>query len=197
MNETIARVIVLTVGIVLTALLVRYHRAGGAARRVIADPWIELLRRTLITPAAIGTLVWLAYPSAMSWSTIPLPAWTRWLGVVVLAKCVVGVVWAFATLGRNFATTLVVQEEHTLVTTGPYASIRHPMYTFGFLLFLGLFLVTQSWVIGAFGVAGMGVVMTFRVPKEEAMLAEEFGDDWEAYRRRSGRFVPRLVRKSD
>jgi len=190
----ILRIAVGAVGLVILAMLGTRRRAATspdvvpvAADRHVPDVLVEVMRNLLVGPAAVGVIVWLAFPDAMAWSALGMPAWARWSGVALLAVTVAGIGWAFAALGRNFATTLVVKPGHELVITGPYRYVRHPMYTLGAMLFIGLMLVAARWFIGALGVAGMVVLMVLRVPKEEAMLAGEFGDSWAAYVRRTGR----------
>ncbi len=76
------------------------------------------------------------------------------------------------------------------MTTGPYRWIRHPMYSFGAILFAAYFLLTANWFIGlASGVSF--ALLAIRTREEEANLIKRFGDDYRAYRERAGRVLPR------
>lgn len=194
MDEAAFRIVIAAAVLLMLAIAGIYHRGLRPAQRRMPDPLVELLRWMLIGPAAVGVLIYLIEPGWMAWSRLPLPEWLRWGGVVLLGVCIAGIWWAFHTLGVNFAATLLIRREHRLVTSGPYRLVRHPMYTLGVATFVALFLVTASWFIGAFGAAGMAVLMIARVPKEEAMLREEFGEIWDRYAAQTGRFLPRPPR---
>lgn len=189
------RILVGAVGVVILTLLALRRRASGdlgiEVEQRVPDTVVEVLRNLLIGPAAIGVIAWLIHPAWMAWSSIGLPVWARWGGAALLVLATVGVWSAFGALGRNFATTLVIQRDHELVTSGPYRYVRHPMYTLGAAMFVGLMLVTDSWFIGALGASGMLLLMIARTPREEAMLATRFGDAWVEYVRHTGRLLPR------
>ncbi len=77
-----------------------------------------------------------------------------------------------------------------LITTGPFALVKHPLYTGVSLLVLPwLGFLLDTWLGAALGIV-MYVAARVYAPREEAVLATTFGADWEAYRA-SVRF-PRL-----
>ncbi len=102
----------------------------------------------------------------------------HWIGVVIAipAFCL----WMLARhqLGDSFA---VRAEARKLVTHGLYAKIRNPIYLFGGLAFFGV-LVTLGSYIGAGVVVFMGWFQHLRVKREEQVLAEAFGEQYQAYR---------------
>jgi protein-S-isoprenylcysteine O-methyltransferase Ste14 len=73
-------------------------------------------------------------------------------------------------------------QDHTLVTEGPYRWVRHPMYTALFATFVGLALISASWLILILVVAAI-LVLYARIGKEEAMMIEQ-------YMQRTGRLLP-------
>ena len=103
-------------------------------------------------------------------------------------------VWTHEALGKNWSADLVIKEEHALVTGGPYRWVRHPMYTAFFGSSLAYFLLSANWVIGLTGL-GTSVLFAARVDKEEALMIEEFGDEYQAYMQRTGRFLPPVKMK--
>jgi protein-S-isoprenylcysteine O-methyltransferase Ste14 len=129
-------------------------------------------------------------PELFGWAQMPLPEWLRWLGVVIGLSALGLFAWVHRSLGHNLSATLRIKEEHSLVTDGPYRWIRHPMYTAFFLLHLGAFFLTANWFIGGSWLAGLIIVVATRVQREETMLIGLFGDDYRAYMRRTGRFLP-------
>ncbi|HTV60513.1 MAG TPA: isoprenylcysteine carboxylmethyltransferase family protein [Verrucomicrobiae bacterium] len=106
----------------------------------------------------------------------------RWeIGLVVAA---VGFVfWAVARLqlGKSFAVTAQAKD---LVTTGIYSKIRHPVYIFGGLGYLGLFIAWGNWILTIVFVALQSMQIR-RMRKEEKVLEEAFGDEYRQYKART------------
>jgi protein-S-isoprenylcysteine O-methyltransferase Ste14 len=94
-------------------------------------------------------------------------------------------------LGRRFSGLVAIQQGHRLKTDGLYRFIRHPSYAGILVLTTGFVLVFRCW-IGLFIVAGFLVILLARIKAEEALLATTFGEEYEAYRRRTWRLVPWL-----
>ena len=122
----------------------------------------------------------------------PASAWAIALGSIVFATAL----WVFRRshkeLGRNWSITLEIRERHKLVCTGPYAVIRHPMYTSFMLMGLGQAFLLSNWVAGAAGLIGFAVLFFLRVDKEERMMLENFGPEYRAYMERTKRIIPYL-----
>jgi protein-S-isoprenylcysteine O-methyltransferase Ste14 len=95
-------------------------------------------------------------------------------------------------LGANWSVSLDLRERHTLVTTGVYAFVRHPMYAAFWLLALAQALMVPNWVAGPAGFVGFGILFFGRVRREEGMMIEAFGDEYRSYMRRTARVIPRL-----
>jgi protein-S-isoprenylcysteine O-methyltransferase Ste14 len=94
-------------------------------------------------------------------------------------------------LGRRFTGLVAIQDGHRLQTSGLYRYIRHPSYA-GMLLYMaGFVLVFRCW-LGLLLVVGTWTVLVARMNAEEVLLAEEFGDEYTAYRRRTWRLLPWL-----
>jgi protein-S-isoprenylcysteine O-methyltransferase Ste14 len=95
-------------------------------------------------------------------------------------------------LGRAFSPSLEIRHQHQLVTAGIYRYVRHPMYL-GFLLWaIAQMLLLPNWVVGAAGLVGWTVFFASRVGREERMLLDEFGDQYEEYISRTYRVIPGL-----
>lgn len=103
--------------------------------------------------------------------------------------------WMFhlthAQLGRNWSPSLEIRQEHSLVTSGIYARIRHPMYSSIWLFALAQPMLVQNWVAGVLAVPGFALLYFLRVNQEERLLLDAFGDDYRAYMMRTGRLWPR------
>jgi protein-S-isoprenylcysteine O-methyltransferase Ste14 len=156
---------------------------------------LVLLRPLLGIPEHIAILVWLVAPSWMAWSALPLPMWMRWGGAVVAALALGLLGWSMAVLGRNFGATLKLRPDHTLVTTGPYRWVQHPIYLAFLLLQIGIALLTANWFIGVTGVGLILAVIAARTPTEAAQLRERFGESYHVYAHQTGRFWPKPMRR--
>lgn len=115
------------------------------------------------------------------------------LGVIGDALALAGVafaVWARIVLGHNWSgLVMMVRDGHQLVQTGPYAIVRHPIYTGMFAAILGITLTLgtlASWIAVASGLAGILI----RVDVEERLMATEFGAAHAAYRAKTWKLIP-------
>lgn len=93
-------------------------------------------------------------------------------------------------LRQQFTVQLGIREDHQLVTGGLYTSIRHPSYTGLILYYAGLGLVMQNLYSFLILLVVTTLIAILRIKREEKMLAEHFGEEWEAYRRRTWRLFP-------
>jgi protein-S-isoprenylcysteine O-methyltransferase Ste14 len=139
----------------------------------------------------LSPLVYLINPGWMAWSKIGLPEPLRWLGVGSGLLCVLGIYWMFSSIGSGITPTSATRKQHTLVTSGPYRWIRHPLYTVGSSMFITFGMMADNWFIAALGILTF-ILMAIRTPKEEAHLIEKFGDEYREYMKRTGRFFPKL-----
>jgi protein-S-isoprenylcysteine O-methyltransferase Ste14 len=118
--------------------------------------------------------------------------WSVILGALLYAAAM----WVFRrthkALGRHWSITLEIREKHELVSRGPYAFVRHPMYTSFLLMGLGQAFLLSNWVAGLAGLVGFAVLFFLRVDKEERMMLEIFGPEYRAYMDRTKRLIPYL-----
>jgi len=116
--------------------------------------------------------------------------WLAWIGAAVFAVAL-WIFWsAHRELGRNFSPSLVVRQQHTLVTGGLYRYMRHPMYTAFWLWVIAQALLLQNWIVAIGGFCGWGILFFDRIGQEEAMMRETFGEEYDAFARRTKRLVP-------
>jgi protein-S-isoprenylcysteine O-methyltransferase Ste14 len=164
----------------------RGENRAGVARE---GGWWLAARVALVFAFLAWVIVCIANPSLLDRLALPFPGWLRWCGFVLGLAGVGGAVWAQATLGPEWSPKLRLREGHRLVTTGPYARIRHPFYTATIGYAAGLALVTENLAIVVIAVVATGV-MILRAPWEERMMMEGFGEEYRSYLRRTGRFLP-------
>ncbi len=99
---------------------------------------------------------------------------------------------AVKTLGREWSVTARLVEGHKLATSGPYAHVRHPIYTgmLGMLLATGLAVSDWPAIIAALVVFSVGTII--RVRSEEKLLSGAFGPEFDAYSHRVRAIIPGL-----
>lgn len=139
----------------------------------------------------LSPLAYLINPQWMTWSKIGFPESIRWVGIGLGILCVFGIYWLFSSIGSGITPTSATRKQHTLVTSGPYRWVRHPLYTIGSSLFISFGMMADNWFVAALGVLAF-IGMAMRTPKEEANLIEKFGDEYREYMKRTGRYLPKL-----
>jgi protein-S-isoprenylcysteine O-methyltransferase Ste14 len=161
-------------------------------------PWLERAtrQRVILGVLEVGTVgAWLLVRGR--WQFLPQPdTMVALAGAVLALTGALFAAWAKARLGRHFSPQLGVQHDHELVTTGPYAVVRHPIY-------LGLL----DFIIGSAlffnDVALLGVALLFvlyftaQSRIEERMFERHFGPAWLAYRESTPALFPRIFRSRE
>lgn len=99
-------------------------------------------------------------------------------------------VLAYKSLGNSYAQDVVIMKEHKLVTDGIYKFIRHPQYLFQLLSDLGAGLALLSYLIIPVVILIELPLFFMRALLEDKLLQKHFGDDYSAYRKRSGFMIP-------
>jgi len=106
-----------------------------------------------------------------------------WLGIALYG-------WALLTLGGFFRTSVQLLEGQKLVTRGPYRLLRHPAYTGGILMFAGMGLGLGNWASALAMPLLVAIAYVWRIHVEEIALAERFGAEFEAHRKRTWAVIP-------
>jgi protein-S-isoprenylcysteine O-methyltransferase Ste14 len=123
---------------------------------------------------------------------LDVPEPLRWLGVALSVLGIAFSLWSIVTLGRHYDLVLEMHQDHELVRRGPYALVRHPVYTGLGLHFAGACLATGNLVLIAGTLLVTYPAFFARARAEERLLRERFGAEYEAYARGVRMLVPRL-----
>ena len=166
-----------------------------AKRNVIARDAMDLREKLLlgISFTGLGLIPFLyittGIPAALDQPFSPLRAFA---GLALFGAALALFYATHKALGRNWSVTLAVREEHALVTAGVYRFVRHPMYTAFWMWAIAQALTLQNWVAGFAGIIGFGTLYLFRVGREEVLMRQTFGPQWDDYAARTPRVVPFL-----
>lgn len=118
-----------------------------------------------------------------------LPDALRWTGAALMLAGNILFILAYLQLGRQWSPELEIQPGHQLVIRGIYRVIRHPMYT-GFLVFgLGLVFLSAN-LFGCVYLPAVAAMIITRLPSEEQLLTEEFGEEYLEYMRSTSALIP-------
>lgn len=160
------------------------HRTEG--KEVVA-------RQRLVLPIlqVLSLVIALGAPFSDHHQSGVLPDYTvlRFIGVALYAAGFMLMVWAEVILGRQFSFQVTVQEDHHLVTTGPYRYLRHPRYLGIIVVNTGYVLIFRSW-LAAVAVAMVVVTLLWRIHDEEHFLHEQFAAEWDTYCATRWRLIP-------
>ena len=120
------------------------------------------------------------------------PFWVGYLGAILFIISL-WLLWrSHHDLGKNWSPTLEIREGRTLISSGIYQKIRHPMYTAFWLWSAAQALLLPNWVAGLGGISAFGITYILRISQEEQMMVEQFGEEYKAYMQRTKRLVPYL-----
>ena len=164
-----------------------------AARRVRPNKRVESRTRVL---QGVLMLVGGALLSPLSLTLSPAPRrWIEWgppaqlLGVGLTVVGVGFAIWARSVLGQFWSSVVTLKEGHRLIKEGPYQLVRNPIYTGMLTALLGGAVLNGA----APGLVGFGlfvVAISIKIRLEEKVLRDEFGAEFEEYRRRVKSLVP-------
>ena len=115
-----------------------------------------------------------------------------WQNIVGLALVISGLAVCFvaaATLRRNYASTLVVREDHKLITHGIYRLARHPIYLGALMVSIGVPVYSSS-PYGLLIMSALIPLVLNRIRIEERMLTDQFGDAYRKYRAATSKLIP-------
>ena len=171
-----------------------YGRHWWRARKKIVGRKTELVFLLLAFLPGTACLALYLVSSWLDAFHVVLPVWLRLVGGAMFLMGDLLFVWTHKTLGRNWSPMLEIMENHTLVTTGPYAYARHPLYAAALVIALGMSLFSANWLLALTWTGGSILVFACRMPAEEAMMVGEFGERYREYVRCTGRLFPILRR---
>lgn len=195
MTPEFAKIVWLVGLIAWVAIRLPYQRRG---RRIkVVNTSRDTGDRLALGVASLGLslfpLLWVVtgFPAAADYAFRP---WQGWLGLLVEVAFIALFVASHRQLGRNWSVTLEIRDKHKLVTDGLYRFVRHPMYSSFWLWAIAQALLLPNWAAGLSGLVGVAILYFSRVGKEETMMRQAFGPEYDDYSARTGRVVPRLFR---
>jgi len=119
----------------------------------------------------------------------PWAPWEFWIAALITAAGLLFTVWARVYLGRNWSGVVTIKQGHELIDTGPYALVRHPIYTGLLVAFIGSAMALGEWR-GLLAVLIAWAALWRKLRLEERWMTERFGEQYVAYCQRVPALVP-------
>ena len=141
---------------------------------------IVLLSRTRIPLRGLYLQLW------------PVGFWPFWLGAALMITGLLFAVWAREHLGRNWSRSVTIKQDHEPITSGPYAVVRHPIYTGILTGFLGT-AIALSQVRGFIAFVLIFLVFWIKLRMEEQWMRSQFGETYATYAHQTAALVPYLL----
>jgi len=180
-------------GLIIMFIFRLFYRWRSKTNQIV-DSRKTALEILLLFLAFVGMLVTpliYVFTPLLSFADYQLPSWMGWAGVMVLVVAF----WLFwrshADLGRNWSYTLELRKGHQLITSGVYKYIRHPMYAAIWMRGVAQILLLHNWIAGWSHLLSFSLLYFLRVPREEQMMLNQFGEEYQSYMNRTGRIIPR------
>jgi protein-S-isoprenylcysteine O-methyltransferase Ste14 len=153
-------------------------------------------RAAHLVPLLIAAvLLWIRSDPAGGWlfqRFLPRSAGSFWAGALLTGLGLGFSAWARVHLGRNWSATVTVKQDHELIRSGPYALVRHPIYTGMLLGFLGTALAIGEWR-GLLALLIVFAALWRKLRLEEKYMNETFGDSYRSYRAHTAALIPYLL----
>jgi protein-S-isoprenylcysteine O-methyltransferase Ste14 len=160
------------------------------------DRMEKMLLAAMFPPVLLLPLIY-GFTPLLSFADYHLAWFIRWAGAMIM----VASLWLFwrshADLGQNWSVSLELRENHQLVSHGVYRRVRHPMYASIWLWGLAQGMMLANWFAGWSVMPAFAAMYFIRMPREESLMREEFGDGYREYARRTGRVFPRLTKAAE
>jgi protein-S-isoprenylcysteine O-methyltransferase Ste14 len=152
----------------------------------------------LLALTGIGMTIPLVYvfSTVLDFADYPLPFPAGWIGTILFAYAIFLLWRSHADLNKNWTPTLGIRKIHSLVKSGVYKYIRHPMYAAHILWAIAQILILPNWIAGYSFIIFMIPQYLLRTGKEEKMMIEQFGDEYKDYIHQTGRILPRTFKRS-
>ena len=168
--------------------------AGGAEGAKSADSKDSGSLKVLLGGMWIALLVAFLLAFEKVWS-FPISAQLPLFGIGVLMIVLGSLLrrYCFRTLGEYFTGDVRARANQPVVSSGPYRLVRHPSYTAGMMMFIGIGLALGSWLSFALLTIATIATYSYRVAVEERALLETIGEPYVDYMKKRKRFIPYLV----
>jgi protein-S-isoprenylcysteine O-methyltransferase Ste14 len=156
----------------------------------VMEPAGTRILHSLIATFALLIFAFRQYlPKPLNWELWPQNEFTFWTGAIVTLAGLGFAVWARIHLGRFWSGAITLKEGHRLIQSGPYQFVRNPIYT-GILTGVAGTAIALGKVSGLVALAILYAVYSWKIRREQHLLAGEFGEEYASYCQNVPALVP-------
>jgi protein-S-isoprenylcysteine O-methyltransferase Ste14 len=167
----------------------RYKTTHAVTEAEIAPKREKQMVLLMFFALAVPGMMWL-FTGWLSFGQFAAPDGIRIAGFVVGAYSMWWFYRIHRTLGDNWSPILEIRVEHTLIISGTYKRVRHPMYSDMLLWLVSFTLVTANWFYALTLSTGLAIMLIIRIPDEERLMLDRFGEQYRDYMKRTKRLIP-------
>ena len=195
MNELFFKIIFIALNIVYVLIRVPFDKIYKQEEKIktINSSKEKFLLLLMAIGLLLIPLLWVFTPFLNNFK-MEFPIWLRLVGIAISVVSLFYFRRIHKTLGANWSPTLEIRKGHQLIKTGPYKTIRHPMYTQIWLWTIAQVLIVSNLFAGFSGIVVWAILYFLRVGSEEKMMTESFGDEYIEYMKQTGRVFPKFNR---
>ena len=180
-------------------IIIRFPYRKTWKEGVKKEQRVSALEYTLLTLLSVFMFflpVFYSVTDRLDFADYTLPVGISLLGMLVFITGLF-VFWrSHNDLKSNWSPSLEIRQDHTLVTTGIYRYVRHPMYASQWLMVIAQVTLLQNWIAGPLNLLFYVFFFYFRVRSEEKMMLDAFGDRYKEYMQQVGSVIPKLQIKN-
>lgn len=171
------------------------HRRSGTesrpANKISDSPAARLVHHAMLVAAFVLLFARHTGIGFLGHRFLPQAAPVRITGFVITVAGLALAIWARVHLAENWSSRVRIRVGHQLIRTGPYAHLRHPIYSGVLLAVIGTAIEVGRWR-ALVSVVLILISYWIKARREDAVLAHEFGAAWLEHRRRAGFLLPRF-----
>lgn len=175
--------------VIIRKFFTRKH--GGEKINTGIENLMENILLGFIGISMIAPLIFF-FTGWIDFANYEVPISMRYTGLVLFAFSGWFIWKSHFDLGKGWTFSLETHDSHKLVTHGIYRLMRHPMYAAHLVWAIANVLIIPNWVAGPTFLFFSIILLVIRIPKEEKMMLNEFGNDYKVYMKRTGRVFPKI-----
>jgi protein-S-isoprenylcysteine O-methyltransferase Ste14 len=158
------------------------RKHGGSVNQLSNElRWLVFVRAALGLVFYVALIGWFVRSGRPAWAYLPIDMGIRVSAATLFIPVLAFYTWSFRSLGTNYRGGVGLYDAHELVTTGPYRTLRHPIYASFIAIMILLLMMSANWMLGASGILLVSTIAAGRIPVEERELNARFGDKWQSY----------------
>ncbi|HCY75436.1 MAG TPA: isoprenylcysteine carboxylmethyltransferase family protein [Ignavibacteriales bacterium] len=193
MNEIVFKIIFATLFAIYIVIRGPYDKEYKQIEKI--KTLNSLTDKCLLILMTIGLLlmplIWLLTPFLNDFK-IEFPDWFRIVGILISIISLFYFRRIHKTLGTSWSPTLEITKRHQLIQIGVYKRIRHPMYLQMLIWAIAQCLIISNYIAGFSGLMVWIIFYFIRVPKEEEMMTDYFGEKYIKYKKQTGSIFPNI-----